>query len=351
MSSTNEEIVAEPITVVEEPVVVAPVVPEVKSYEYQPTDGDGRPIGGRQVIKYTSQDDLVEQLTNQSVHQIRKMREQERKIRLGIPDNETIEDTAPRFEQPREFKPRVLTGEERQKLSQDILDSDTFDSAVNTVFEASTGVPASDLRDILTSLQTDNQTIKAQREADRFMQVNPEYIKCAENSEAITSWMQRYSLAPVAENFQKAYDTLKAADVLVTSVEIIPAKAVAQPAPIEPVLPVEEPVDPPSREEIPLENQVVEPVVAAPVTRVATGLNRSNSSDAGFTAPVGDEIVYEYIQRDSQGRQVGEKKTFRGMAAIQAMPSEEYKRRLLHEKGFSKKYEKLLQDAAKRNAR
>lgn len=58
--------------------------------------------------------------------------------------------------------------------------------------------------------------------------------------------------------------------------------------------------------------------------------------------------MYEFKQIDGKGRQVGETKVFKGLAAINAMPGEEYKRRLLHEKGFAKKVEKLEAEAAKR---
>lgn len=355
MSSNAEEIVT-PETIIETVVEVpAPVVPVELLFEYQPTDGDGRPLGGKQVIKYTDPAELPFKLVEQNTLLLRKLREETRKNRLGISEQDTIAEDAPRFQQPVEFKPRELSNEDRAQLSRDILDPENFDKAVATVFEASTGISAADLRSTLTTLQMDALNSKAQREVDKFITRNPEYIKCPENSEAITNWMSRYDLAPVAENFQKGYETLKAAGVLVTSLDIIPQSTYTPPvaAPVvEPI--VEEEI--PAREEIPVENQVVPvtpPVEEKPVvSRVPIALNRTNSSDGGG-APrsVADEIVYEFIQKDGQGRQVGDKRIFKGQAAINAMPSEEYKRRLLHEKGFAAKVEKLNQEAVKRHAR
>lgn len=356
MSTNIDEVVINPdeslSTVVETPVVIENVTPvaEEKRYEYQPTDEDGRPIGGRQVLKYRTQDELIEKLREQSVHQIRKMREQERKLRLGISDTESIDESAPRYTAPIDFKSRELSPEARAQLSVDIMDPETFDRAVSTVLEASLGGSVEDLRITMNKLQEENLNIKAQREADLFMASNPEYVKCLENGQAISGWLVRYGLAPVQSNYQKAYETLKSAGVLVTSLEVIPQ--VSPETVIANHTQVEEPVVP-AREEIPVENQVVlETVVEEqkPATsRVPTGLSKSNSSNAGVVPAISaDDIVYDVIQRDAAGRQVGDKRTFRGLAAINAMPSDEYKRRLLHESGFAKKVEKLEQEATKK---
>lgn len=353
MSSPNEEIVStDPVTVVEDAPVA--LLPEQR-YEYQPTDADGRPIGGKQVIKYTSQDELLFKLQQQNVELIRKLREETKNNRLGISTPETIDDSAPRFKTPTKFEPQVLTKEQRVQLSRDLLDEDTFDTAVTTIFESASGIKAQDLRTTLTDLQQDNMNLKAQREADKFTAKNTEYIGCPENVQAITNWMLRYDLAPVAENFQKAYDTLKASDLLVTSLEVTPAPVYTPPAPAftpEPVV-LEQPlIEEHVREEIPAANlpeAVVEPVAVKPVvSRVPTGLNRGNSGTAGAVVPLGEEIVYEIIQRDGQGRQVGPAIRHTGLKAVAAMPSDEYRRRMMSDKNFIRTVEKLEAEAAKR---
>lgn len=356
MASPNEEIIlTEPVsTTVETPVATLPE----QRYEYQPTDADGRPVGGKQVIKYTSQDELIFKLQEQNTQLIRKLREETKNNRLGISTPEKIDDSAPRFKNIVKFEPQVLTKEQRVQLSRDLLDEDTFDTAVTTIFESASGIKAQDLRTTLTDLQQDNMNLKAQREADKFTAKNPEYIGCPENVQALTNWMLRYDLAPVAENFQKAYDTLRSADLLVTSLEVTPAPVYTPSVPAfvpDPVVENQTPlVEEHVREEIPVENQVpletvIEPVVAKPVvSRVPTGLNRGNSGTAGAVTPLADEIVYEYIQRDGQGRQVGEKKVFKGLAAVNAMSGDEYKRRMFTDKNFIRTVEKLEAEAAKR---
>ena len=70
-----------------EVIVEVPVVEE-RTHIYQPTDEQGRPIGGKQVIKYTTQDELVNKLQEQNVLIfLRKLREETRKNRLGISDD------------------------------------------------------------------------------------------------------------------------------------------------------------------------------------------------------------------------------------------------------------------------
>lgn len=338
---------AETPVIVETPAAVL----EEKIYTFQPTDENGRPVGGAQVIKYRTPEELTFKLTEQNTLLIRKLREQTKKARLGQLDVDTIDDAAPRFQNPVEFKPRQLSYEDRVKLSQDLLDPEHFDSAVNTIFEASTGIEAKSLNEVITGLQTDNAQIKAQREVDKFIRRNPDYIVCPENFEAITNWMVRYDLAPVETNFQKAYDTLRAADVLVTSVEVIPTPTYTLPEPVA------APVEAPSveedhiREELPAvvpEVNQTPAVVTPPVVRVPSGISRANSSDAGTTRSHGDEIVYEFVQKDSKGIQIGEKRVFKGLAAINAMPSDEYKHRLLSDKTFGPRVMKLEEEAARK---
>lgn len=343
-------------------VVETPVVIEEKRYEYQPTDEDGRPVGGKQVIKYTTQEELIFKLQEQNTQLIRKLRQQTKENRLGISKPEVIDENAQRFQGPVQFQPKPLTKEDRARLSRELLDEDTFDRAATEIFSAATGIDGTGLNTVLTDLQQSNLNLKAIIEADRFKAKNKEYIDCKENIEAIANWMTRYDLAPVQANFQKAYDTLRESDLLITSIEVIPQATYTPPVTVvetpvvlsTPVETVVSEVEVPLREEIPVENQIPLETVASVVTqpvvsRVPMSLNKGNSSTPSAVAPsTGDEIVYEFIQRDGQGRQVGAPKIFKGLAAVNAMPSEEYKRRMLTDKGFTKKVEKLEAEAAKR---
>lgn len=295
---------------------------EVREYKYQPTDDENRPIGGLQVIKYTTNEELAEKLRDQNVLLIRKLRQETRKARLGIVENEEISEDTPRFKGFSEFHPRELTDEERYELARQLQDPTTAFAAVNTIVEASVGAPLNEIGTKITSVEGKNLALTAKLEANAFVNDNPDYYKCQENFEAITSWMVRYDLAPIKANYQKAYDTLKAQGVLVLG----PAPIVA-PVVEEPVVPV-------------VEEVVNEPVVEQPVYRVATGLNNDNSSGVGPIIPAGSDITYEVIIN-------GQKRILTGLQAIKAMPGDEYKRRLMTDKEFGKKVDKLEAEARK----
>lgn len=299
--------------------------PEVKEYHYQPTDDEGRPIGGKQVIKYTTHEELADKLREQNILLIRKLRQETKKNRLGISENEEISDDTPRFKGFTEFSPHEFTDEERYQLAQKLQDPTTAFEAVNTIVEASVGAPLSGIGTKINTLESDNLSLRAKIEANAFVNDNPDYYKCQENFEAITAWMIRYDLAPIKANYQKAYDTLKAQGVMILG----PSETIA---PV--VVPVVEPVQ-----------HTEPPVVEQPVVypRVATGLNNDNSSSVGVSILPGSDIAYEVIVG-------GQKRIFTGLDAIKAMPSEEYKRRLLHDREFGKKVDKLEADAAKQRA-
>jgi hypothetical protein len=321
--------------------LVTPVTPEPvleeKTHVYQPTDELGRPIGGKQVIKFRTTDELVAKMQEQSVLLIRKLREQTKKNRLGINDLDEISAEAPKFESPIDFQPRVLTPDQRVKLSRDLLDPENLDEATDTLFEAKFGIKPQTLGKVVSDLQADNINMKARLEADAFVAANPSYVICGENFSAITNWMLRYDLAPVRENFQKAYDTLRADGILIERSE--PEQVVeSTPSPTPVVTPTFTPTVTPASTDEP----VVEPkpTTYAP-SRIASGLTRDLSTDVGTVRPVGDDIVYEVIVG-------GQKRVYKGLAALDAMPSDVYKHRINHEKGFAQKAEKVMAEAEKK---
>src|SRR5271155_3253387 len=88
------------------------IVLEEKRYEYQPTDDNGVPMGGPQVIKYTTTDELIQKLQENNVRLQRKLREANRRNKTGQFEPEEIPETAPRFTQPVEFTPQPLSADE-----------------------------------------------------------------------------------------------------------------------------------------------------------------------------------------------------------------------------------------------
>jgi hypothetical protein len=293
-----------------------------KKYEYQPTDEQGRAIGGKQVIKYTTHEELAAKLQEQNVLLLRKLREQTKKIRLGIEEREDISEDAQKDYSIVEFTPRQLTNEENYALALKLQDPTTASQAAQEIMEAQLGTSFTDLGTTLRNIQTDNLNLRATIESNAFMADNPDYYKCQENGESITSWVSRYNLAPVRANFQRAYETLRAQGLLING----PAQVTVQP-----IVPVVEPVVLPVVEEIPVVQPNDGPTVQTVQRRVPTGLTREMASDAG-TPPKADGSDITYVVKGQ---------TYTGQAAINMMPSEEYKRRLLTIKGFGKAVDAL----------
>lgn len=313
----------------EEP--AAPVELPILIHEYQPTDESGRSLGGKQVIKYTTPNELAQKLTEQNILLVRKLRETTRKQRLGIQETDEIPADAQRFDSVVEFSPRALSPEERIKLSRDILDPEHFEAASNALFEASVGATPQRIAQTLTDLQLSNLKLQAKIESDSWVVSTPEYYKCKENFETITNWMLKYDLAPIRDNFQLAYDTLKAAGLLLEA-PIVREEATVPPSAAPPVLPT-----PGQNAELtPANSQPVqetdgritvveEPAQIKRPVAIPTGLTRNNTADTGAPRSEGDEIVYELVSRDGKGAVIG-KRTYHGLAALDVMPADDYGR-------------------------
>jgi hypothetical protein len=312
--------------IIEAPVEAVEEAPELL-HRYQPTDDMGRPIGGEQVLKYRTTDELISKIQEQNVLLTRKLREVTRKNRLGISDKETIPEDAQRFQNPVDFTPRELSPEELNKLSRDLLDPERFAEAKDLLFEAQTGVKPGAFRDTLKEMQEEVLKFKAKQGVDAFLLNNPGYYQCRENFEAITNWMMKNDLAPVYHNFQLAYDTLRG-----TGNVIIEAGPILVPPP-PPVVAPEATVEP-----------VVEPVVEPThkPTPLPSGLTRSKAGDQGTPRPLGDDIVFEIVNPYTK-----ERTTYKGLAAINAMSGEEYKRRVNSDPNFTKLEAKLEAEAAR----
>lgn len=309
---------------VQEPVVeetiIAPVEPELPelTFEWQPVDENNRPMGGKQVIRYKTEEEKQQKLLHNYQEVIRRLRQETRKNRLGIKDDEALPDTAQKYITPLEFKKRQLTQDERFKLTRDLLDPESFDEAADMLLEAKLGAKPDEITQTLNDQQEAILQLKAKIEVDAFLASNPQYYRCDENLQAITGWMINKNLYPVRENFQLAYETLKRANILVEP----EAQSVPQPVAIEPPTPVE-PTPPP-----------------APVARIPSGLNKNYGSDQGPVREAGSDIIYEVIDPVTKA-----KKVLTGLAAINAMPSDEFRRRSRSDPNFDAKYDRLEKEA------
>jgi hypothetical protein len=353
LETTAPEVTEVPVEVSTE-VTPAPVpeLPEL-THIYQPADEQGRPLGGRQVIKYRTPEELAQKLTQQNIELVRKLREVTWKQRLGISDTEEIPSEAARFDSPIEFSARELSADERVKISRDLLDPERFEEANATLFEANVGVKPEVFRKRMSQIEINELRRQAKDASDAFMKANPDYYKCQDNADKLTGWMVKYNLVPTQENFQLAYDRLRAAGLL------LEAPNVREDAPTVPTPVIPVPAAPVTEEQTPTNTQSAEvpnsritteepPQAKRPVAAIPTGLTRNQGSDAGIVRPLGDEIVYEHIIRDNTGKPTGEKKVYKGRAAIEMMPADEFKRRVNTDRGFQQKADKLLSEPPKK---
>lgn len=327
-NSVSQEAPVEEVAAIE---TVPVELPELR-FTYQPTDEDGRELGGKQVIKYKTAEELGAKMAEQNSLLIRKLRSETRKNRLGIYDSDEIPAESPKFSEPISFNPVELTAEQKIQISLDLLDPDKSEEAANALVTARFGVEPEKVTRALADVQSTNLRILAKIESDAFVANNPDYVKCQSNFEAITSWMVRYDLAPMRENFQLAYDRLKGVGnvLVVRSADVPEEEHVAQV--IEPVI-----------------HPVVVPTAVAPVEEVpatagiSTGFTRSNSDSTTTVKPPSDELVYKVVVK-------GDERVYTGLKAINAMPSEVYKRWILSDPKNAVLEQQLTQEANNRRA-
>ena len=296
--------------VVEAPVVVAPVVetpapvveaPELR-YEYQPTDENGRPIGGRQVIKYRTQQELVERLAEQNTLILRQLRKVNREKALGVPEKE---DDAEKFNSIVEFKPRELSADERFRLSQNLVNPEKFGEATEQLAEAIFGAKPAVLASTLNEAQRQSIQQRAVQNYIEFVQTSG-FEDTMENRELVTGWVGKRNLNPTVANFKLAQKRLIEAGLLqeapvVHQEPVAPATPVVAPAAVvEEPKPQVPPTPPPAL-------AVPETVQAKRHSHVPSGLTPSVASVAGESPVQGPSLT---------------------LADIDKLPAAEYKQRM-----------------------
>lgn len=308
-------------------VPVQPVVPEApviapveQKYSYQPKDTEGRPIGGLQVIKYTTQEELVAKLTHNHEESIRGMRDVRRKQRLGITDNEVLPAELEKAAAPIQFTEKALTVEERFEISKQLNDPEKFTEARDRLFESSLGVKPQVLRDTLNQNTLQTRQLVARQNAIEWMSQNPSFYQCSENVTTVCEWMAKSGLEPTVRNFEYAQSKMEEAGLLLTSpiVREVPPVAVT---PVEVVPESQAPVVESTRiSEVPIP-QSSTPVVEKRQSHVPSSLNNNNSSNAGVTVLTGVAALT--------------------LADVDKMPSDIYKQMLMTNPEFVKRVNEL----------
>ena len=211
-----------------------PPAPVELRYEYQPTDEQGRPMGGRQVIKYTTPDELTTKLVEQNNQILRQLRKVNRDNRLGISQSESIPDTAQKFDSAfLELKPKDLNVDERFQLTQDLNDPEKFVAARDKLVESALGISAADLAKTLNEQKLATLQVMAKQNFDIFAANTPAFYSVdSENRKTLTDWMFKNKLAPTVDNFNTAYSSLSSAGLLNEAPVVRPEPVpVVEPAP------------------------------------------------------------------------------------------------------------------------
>jgi hypothetical protein len=268
--------------VIEVPVPIAPIVPVVPeaelTFEYQPLDEFNRPMGGKQVLKYRTQEELNQKLVDQNTSILRQLRKVSREARLNAP-TAGLPTEAERFTGVVEFKEKILTADERFQLTQDLNDPEKFASARDRLLESAVGVSPAQLRQQLNEQQ---MTILQLRAKENFLSfakdenfLTGDNATDRENATTLTDWMFKNQLAPTVDNYSLASSKLRSAGLLNEApVQQVPGPSIV---PVESVVPqAQEPVVPESR---------IAPVVPVQTrhSQVPSGLNDRVSSASGLS--------------------------------------------------------------------
>src|ERR1039458_6123019 len=191
------------------------VLPEL-TYEYQPMDEYNRPMGGKQVIKYQTPDELAQKLSEQNTLLIRKLRQVTRENRLGTPAATIPADAAHYV--ATELKAKELTTDERFQITQDLNDPEKFASARDRLLESAVGIPPAELRQRLNDQQMTILQLRAKENFLTFAQkqdfLTGHGVTDSENAQTLTDWMFKNTLAPTVENFELASSQLRSAGLL-----------------------------------------------------------------------------------------------------------------------------------------
>ena len=322
--------VVEPV--VAPPVAPAPVAPAPepvqpvteRRYEWQPTDANGKPLGGKQVITYKNQDELIQKFTEQNNLILRQMRKLSNDVKLGLTPDVEVPATAKRLPKNFDgFKPKTLTADERFQLTQDLNDPAKFEDAKIRLAEATFGATPEVISEVLSHSQQLLLEQQVVRSFDEFLEnVGDSFYNIEANRAVLTDWMCQKQLAPTTENFEIALARTAALQ--------IPAPAVQRAqAPATPVAPVE--AEPQSQVPVAAASRITEQPqqVQSATHQTPSGLNDRVSSNSGVSSASERKLT---------------------LAEVDKMSADEYKRRVSSDPTFLQEVDQLQKEADLRRA-
>ena len=321
----TEPVVAPPVA----PALVAPAPEPVQPvteqrYEWQPTDANGKPLGGKQVITYKNQDELIQKFTEQNNLILRQMRKLSNDVKLGLTPDVEVPATAKRLPKNFDgFKPKTLTADERFQLTQDLNDPAKFEDAKIRLAEATFGATPEVISEVLSHSQQLLLEQQVVRSFDEFLEnVGDSFYNIEANRAVLTDWMCQKQLAPTTENFEIA--------LVRTAALQVPAPAVQRAqVPATPVAPVE--AEPQSQVPVAAVSRITDQQqqVQSATHQTPSGLNDRVSSNSGVSS-------------------VSERKLT--LAEVDKMSADEYKRRVSSDPTFLQAVDQLQKEADLRRA-
>ena len=322
-------VVPEVPVVVETPVApvpppVAPPVVTEQRYEWQPTDANGKSMGGKQVITYKNQEELIQKFTEQNNLILRQMRKLSNDVKLGLTPDVEVPESAKRLPKNFDgFKPKTLTADERFELTQDLNDPAKFEDAKIRLAEATFGATPEVISEVLSRSQQLLLEQQVVRSFDEFLEnVGDNFYNVEANRTILIDWMGQKELAPTPENFEIA--------LVRTAALQVPAPAVQRAqVPATPVAPVE--AEPQSQVPVAAVSRITDQQqqVQSATRQTPSGLNDRVSSNNGVTS-VSERTLT--------------------LAEVDKMSADEYKRRVSSDPTFLQAVDQLQKEADLRRA-
>ena len=298
------QIVEQPAAVVPAPVVETPAELPEKTYEYVITDDNGKQIGGKQVFKYRTQDELIEKLRDSNVH-VRRMAQKLREDKLmngtDVPEDATAAE------------PLVL----RQRLSAE--ERAAWEAKLEDPAEAAKAqyvLDRDDDRGVQNTLLTSNYENRVLLSIESFKNRNRDYVLSQDSAAKLIGYVERRGLDPTnPRNYQKAYDALRENGIIADASGNQAAETVLAPAP------------PTVREEktvlaaapAPAATRISEPAVAAKrlAAQIPTGLsNVDQVSEGESTIPQPHWLTVRVYLKDGKGAPTNQFQEFHNLDAV-----------------------------------
>lgn len=176
--------------------------PEEKPWRREIDLGDG---SGVQVFEADTPAELADKLVEAQANATRKIRELNRRIKLGEQPAATATPATP-------AAPKDLTPEEAFAIAQELQSNPT--KAFEKIMAAQFGMSAPELRDALAAARAVPSIIAERDHAEAFVTRHPEYRATEANGNAMVKYMQAHNLQPTLENFETAFEDLRDSGLL-----------------------------------------------------------------------------------------------------------------------------------------